>query len=271
MPICGCFHKHTLETTAPGEYRFSASVEGQPDLKGVLESTNLASSVLAGRSVFQTTIHLSGVTDGATLAKFCDQLNSTILVDLSPSLDFCHALGPYTIFDDGNHQHTDIGELVYQGKYWKNLDAVRELAIRLFGFISDHPGLRNVTAITTPPSSISNRPDLAKLWAQRFAAMKNWELLESTKIRQTQPQKQISSEDTEGDAVNRIASSMQISNVQPGAEVLILDDTIRSGGTFIELGRVLRLAGAAKIYGLAAAKDAKFTNGGIDLGKDSWL
>ena len=235
MPNCGCFHKHTLETTAPGEYRFNAPVEGQADIKGVLESTNLATSVIAGRGFFQTTIGLSGVTNGATLAKFCDQLYSTIIVDLSPTLDLCHALGPYTVFDDGNHQHTDIGELVYQGKYWKNPDAIRELAIRLYGFVGDHPGLKNVTAITTPPSSISNRPNLAKLWAQRFATMNGWQLVEAIKTRQTPPQKQISSAETEGGAVSRIAGSMQISSLQPGAEVLILDDTIRSGGTFIEL------------------------------------
>jgi adenine/guanine phosphoribosyltransferase-like PRPP-binding protein len=105
----------------------------------------------------------------------------------------------------------------------------------LYGFVGDHPGLKNVTAITTPPSSISNRPNLAKLWAQRFATMNGWQLVEAIKTRQTPPQKQISSEETEGDAVSRIAGSMQISSLQPGAEVLILDDTIRSGGTFIEL------------------------------------
>ena len=38
----------------------------------------------------------------------------------------------------------------------------------------------------------------------------------------------------------------------------------------IELARVLREAGAEKVYGLSAAKDAKFTRGGIDLDKNSW-
>ena len=52
--------------------------------------------------------------------------------------------------------------------------------------------------------------------------------------------------------------------------VLMLDDTIGSGGTLTELARALRQAGAESVYGLSAAKDAKFTLGGIDLDRDSW-
>jgi predicted amidophosphoribosyltransferase len=52
--------------------------------------------------------------------------------------------------------------------------------------------------------------------------------------------------------------------------VLILDDTIGSGGTIKEIARALKTAAAVEVYGLSVAKDAKFTKGGIDLAKERW-
>ena len=241
MPNCGCFHQYELESTAPGEYQFTASVEGQADLKSVLESANLATSVSAGTSWFKTTIHLSGVTNGAALMNFCNQLKSAIIVDLTPSLDFCHALGPYTVIDENNEFcRTDMGELVFLAKYRNDPEAAEELASRLSRFIDNHPGFKNVTMIATPPSSNPSRPNLVESWAKQLAARMGWNILTATKTRLTPPQKEISEEDSEDDAKSRISSSMQVPTVRPGTEVLLLDDTIRSGGTLIELGRVLR-------------------------------
>ena len=49
-----------------------------------------------------------------------------------------------------------------------------------------------------------------------------------------------------------------------------VDDTIRSGGTLKELARALRKSGATNVYGVSAAKDAKFTYGGISLAREAW-
>ena len=175
MPNCGCFHKHTLEPTASNNYRLLASVEGHVDLRRILLSTNVAASVSAGSGFFQSTFEISGVTNSRILTSFCDQLKSTIFVDLTPSLDFCLALGPYTVFnDDEDSQRSGIGELVYQAKYGRNSNALAELENRLFTFIEGHPGFNQKTAIATPPGSNSGRPNLAELWAGTFAARRGW-------------------------------------------------------------------------------------------------
>ena len=71
---------------------------------------------------------------------------------------------------------------------------------------------------------------------------------------------------------SRIANSVGISETIYGEAVLILDDTIRSGGTLREIGRALRAAGAASVYGLSVAKDAQFTQGGFGfLDREWWI
>ena len=76
--------------------------------------------------------------------------------------------------------------------------------------------------------------------------------------------------ESEQDMIARVANSVRVQSVAIGASVLILDDTIRSGGTVIEVSRALREAGAHEVYALSVAKVAKFTLGGVDLTKERW-
>ena len=76
--------------------------------------------------------------------------------------------------------------------------------------------------------------------------------------------------ETEDEVVARLAGTMVSGPVASGANVLVIDDTIRIGATLKEVARALRQAGATNVYALAVAKDARFTLGGISLGKEFW-
>ena len=77
--------------------------------------------------------------------------------------------------------------------------------------------------------------------------------------------------ESESDLIARVSNTIGVSGVKQGARVLVLDDTIRSGGTLIEIARALREVGAWEVFAISAAKDAKFTQGGSGfLDKERW-
>lgn len=90
------------------------------------------------------------------------------------------------------------------------------------------------------------------------------------KSRPTEPQKELGDLGDEAEVAERVAQSVEVDDLHHAGSVLIIDDTLRSGGTIVELARALREAGASQVYGLCVAKDARFTNGGIDLSRERW-
>lgn len=215
-------------------------------------------------------LDLRGVRNHDQIQGIVDLLRSTIFVDLTPEVDECYALGPYTVFTDEDAEQSELGQLVNRGKYWRDNEAVNELGRRISNFAEQHPTLGNVQALASPPKSDPSTPNLAGSWAEQLGRRHDWDVIPVRKIRETEPQKSLGEGGTEDDATSRIVDSAQVDQVLQGARVLILDDTIRSGGTIKELARALRRAGAGSIYALAAAKDARFTNGGVQLDKVSW-
>ena len=267
MPYCGCFHNFNLALLGQGQYEVRFDQQGHVDFPKTFRSAGVANKILKHTS--QTVYRLLDVTDFSKLEDLCETLKSKIIVDLNPGIDFCYALGPYMLFgDDDTAYHSKIGALLNSGKYRNGRAAINELGQLLFQFIRRHPILNGATAVLSPPKSQSGSPDLAGLWAGAIAKHLGLDVITATKVRNTAPQKNISEDMSEADAIERVKDSVSIPNVPAASRVLILDDTIRSGGTLIELARALRRAGAASVYGLSAAKDAKFTFGGIDLHKD---
>lgn len=276
MPYCCCFHSYTLSSVSEAEYRLQLPLEGMGNLAGVLERSRLVSTMSAtvtGRIDWSgTTFNLSGVKEPDALRRFLDLLKDKVIVDLSPQLDECYALGPYTVFPAEQRGRLSAwGELVNRAKYRRDKAATAEILTRAESFIEEHILIRTVNAIIAAPKSAPNTPDLVGAWVQEIANNRNWHKLAASKTpRTSRPQKEISNDETETDLRARVAHSITVRGVAPGDRVLVLDDTIGSGGTLIEIARVLREAGAAEVYGLAVTKDAKFTYGGIDLDKERW-
>lgn len=278
MPQCGCFHSYDLARCGRGEYEVTVDVQGKPNLKDIVENSALAKVVSIDTdlawfngSSTRYNITVSGVRDEAGLRDFLDLLRSHIIIDLSPFVEECYGLAPYTVFDDWQQPaRTRVGELFYQAKYAKNTPAAQKLGEELETFIFRHPRLRSAGTIMAAPKSDLSTPDLAERWAQEITNRRGWCLVKADKILQTPPQKELGDEKTEEASVARVANSMRVENIRRGANVLIVDDTIRSGGTMKEMARALHVAGASKVFGLSVAKDAKFTLGGVDLSRELW-
>lgn len=271
MPFCSCVHEYQLSATAANEFLLLPEAEGTLDLKAVLDRTGLIDSVTVRQGFYDYgSMDLTGVRNIEQLSGFLDLLKSTIFVDLTPEVDECYALGPYTVFEENESERGEIGELVNRAKYWREDAVVDHLGQRISSFVEQHPSLSKVQALAVPPKSDSNTPNLARSWAMQLRAGHDWDVISVVKTRETEPQKTLGEEDTERDAALRVLDSVRVDQVKPGTRILILDDTIRSGGTIKELARALRAVGAGSIYGLAVAKDAKFTNGGMGLDKAKW-
>ena len=233
--------------------------------------SGLASSASATAAFFGAEYSLEGVNDEGALRRYLDLLNSSVLVDLHPALNECYALGPYTTFDaEKSANRTDLGELLYQAKYWNSRSASEALLKRLLAFVAQHPTLRNVDCIVPAPKSDTSTPDLPAQWARDVAMNQGMRLLSVAKTRVTDPQKALGEEPNEAEAAERLSGSMAIPQIDGATTALILDDTIGSAGTMLELARALRFAGARTVAGLSVAKDAKFTRGGVSLLEEDW-
>ena len=275
MPTCGCYHNFRVALDGQGTYRVEMDLEGTVDMVTMFESSGIAERIEwlgpAHALKFRGVFRFFGVSDLGKLVALCKTMKSKIIVDLRPNLDFCFALGPYTLFSaDNEHSRSEIGSLLYEAKYRKNEWSVTALGRQLSQAIREHPILNSVTAVSSPPGSIPGASNLVRQWTDSIANELEVAAIPATKTRLTPPQKNLDEGVTEEDAMNQLENSISVSDVTPDSKVLILDDTIRSGGTMCELARALRQAGTTRVYGLSVAKDARFTHGRISLMRGDW-
>ena len=206
--------------------------------------------------------------------EFLRAFPAIIVVDLTPEVDACYSLGPYTLFQGSASYRTEWGDLLSRAKYQNDRDAAAQLGRQLERCIValPLPTLSAANAIVAAPKSDANTPDLVGAWVDAIASSLGLRRLDSYKSRATDPQKNLSAGESETDLTRRIANSVGIVAATDRDKVLILDDTIGSGGTLREIGRALRAAGAAAVCGLTVAKDARFTQGGIIgfLDREGW-
>jgi hypothetical protein len=248
---------------------------GHGDLRQILSRAGVVSTIGEPIQGFTSLysgypVTVSGPAQADQLGKLVELLKSTIFVDLSPQLDECYALGPYTVFDGEVPRRTAWGESLNGAKYGRDGNEQEDLLGWIEEFIKDHPSLKAVDAIIAAPKSDLSTPDLAGTWAQEIGLSNRWQQLTARRTRAIRPQKEFADTETEEDLIARVANSVNVEGVTPRSRVLILDDTIRSGGTLKEIARALRESGASEVYGLAVAKDARLTQGGVDLAKERW-
>lgn len=245
MPSCCCFHSYELTPVSGQDYRLTLPLEGHGNLEEAVKRSGLVSS-MSQVGFLDLEFILNGVREPETLIRFFDLLKNKIIVDLTPQLDECYALGPYTVFDaEQGGASSEWGDLVNRAKYRRNNAASSEIRTRIEAFIEGHILIRTVNAIVAAPKGDLTTPDLAGFWVQAIAGNRNWRRLVATKNQAgTGPQKSLSGSETEAELIERVVHSITVQGVVPGDRVLILDDTIRSGGTLIEIARALREAGA---------------------------
>ncbi|MDE2940413.1 MAG: phosphoribosyltransferase family protein [Chloroflexota bacterium] len=213
---------------------------------------------------------LEGVREPESLARLLDMLKHRILVDLSPSLDECYSLGPYTVFDGANRETHYWGNLLHRSKYLGDKSAGEVLLNHIEGFIETHLPIRTVDTVIAAPKTDRRTPDMPGTWVEFLAERRGWTRAQAFKAPTSGAQKSIQSNQEELELVERMKNTITISDVSPNSRVLIVDDTIRSGGTLIEIARELRANGVSEVYGVTVAKDARMTYGGVDLNKEAW-
>ena len=280
MPVCACYHNFDLEldNSGGGTVRLETAV-GRDLLQKMLEASGLVASVGAQpasnlydgimpiSALWRAVFRLTGVRNRTALEDFLGLIQHRVVIDLSPQLDECYSLGPYTIFDGGEPERARFGNLVRKAKHDMDSSAKATLTHEMVQFVQRHPRLRSVKAVAAPPRSeraAHNLPlDVARSVAEALGAT----VVEIRKTTHTGPRKALSmNKDAE---VVPVANTMSVDSPVKGA-VLIVDDTLGEGSTMKEAARALRQAGAQSVYGLCAAKDATGTQGGLSLAKEHW-
>ena len=281
MPDCASYIGFSVQPNGPGNYKVRLKVGGKAQLlQEMLQASGLAENVAPGPMSYDdietapadwrwVAYRLTGVRNKAALKEFLAFLQHHIFVGL-PGVNMCYALGPYSRFDEeGESEKARFGRLVYGAKYESDGDARAVLIQETVQFVQRHPRLRSVRAVTAPPRSASAARSLPLGMARALAEALGAHLVEVRKVVATDPQKNYDDADTEDAVAARVANAMRVDTPVSGA-VLIVDDTIGSGGTVKEAARALRQAGARSVYGLCAAKNAKFRTGGLSLSKEHW-
>ncbi len=275
MPQCGCYHKYELNPNSDGTFKLRVRLEGCGDLRTILERTALVESIKSESNGgfygfdFETFV-LEGVREPESLARFLDMLRHRIIVDLSPLLDECYSLGPYSVFEGDKRLNAVWGDLVYRSKYSKEPNAKESLLAHFQDFVDSHNPIRTVDTVIAAPKTDPTTADLAGYLAQSMSARRGWTLAQASKIVASGPQKNLTGSEDESELVDRMKNTISINGLKANARVLLVDDTIRSGGTLLEMARDARAKGAVEVYGISAAKDARMTFGGVVLDKEAW-
>ena len=221
---------------------------------------------------------LRGVSDPQALRRLLEVMRNRLLIDIGPKVDECYALGPYSLKEsrDAEWDNAKYGELAKRAKFDSDANAIGNAAEELADFASALPICQTVTAVASPPRSRAEYRDVSRDWAQAVATRLEVPIVGISKSRETDPQlpdygtdEDAGSED-EQERVGRMQDSMRASESLEGQKVLVIDNTIRSGGTLIEAGRALKDAGASAVYGLSLAKNAKYTKGRVSLRRGDW-
>lgn len=130
--------------------------------------------------------------------------------------------------------------------------------------------MRSVAAVAAPPKSDPGEANIPLTWAECVAESLGVSVVSMRKTRPTGPQKDLEGLEDEQAVADRVRDSVQ-ADAEIQGDALVIDDTIRSGGTVRDLGRALTAAGADKVYALCVAKDARFTKGGLSLSRERWV
>jgi superfamily II DNA helicase RecQ len=198
------------------------------------------------------------VKDAATIAKqnrIETYLRKREFPELAgPHLDGGIALAFHTAMQNGEHVHTEAGESVYAFKYQGDKNQLEWLLERAMQTLAEHPQLKDVDAIVFVPAGNHNRPYapvtlFAENLRQRLGVRA---ALQLRKNRTTRPQKEMTTMEQKRRNVAG-AFGIHAPSVK-GLRILLIDDICDSGATINECARVLKTAGAKKVYALTLTK-----------------
>ncbi|MDA0267049.1 MAG: hypothetical protein O3A14_08815 [Cyanobacteria bacterium] len=198
------------------------------------------------------------------IEQLCRVLKGHIyLVD---DLDECYALGYHSeLSAAGRYQRTVLGQLVRDAKPYDSgwnagskAEADKLATLMIDFFILLHPTYTRADMVIAVPPSNPDKPfDLPTYLVEQITAQVSF--INATgavrKIRHTRPMKECR---TMEEKINNIKDAFDVdANVFQNRSVMVIDDIYQTGFSMNELGRMLRLAGAKSVLGLAATKTAQ--------------
>jgi superfamily II DNA helicase RecQ len=169
-------------------------------------------------------------------------------------LDGGTALAFHTFIQNGQRIHTEVGKRVEAFKYHGEKNQLEWLLERALQTLARYQHFKEVNAVAFVPSTDTSRqylsvPLFAENLRQRLGVTATCQL---RKTRATRPQKEMVTMEQKRRNVAG-AFAIQKSNVK-GQRILLIDDIYDSGATINECARVLKAAGAAKVYALTLTK-----------------
>ncbi|WP_152563847.1 phosphoribosyltransferase [Actinomadura welshii] len=169
-------------------------------------------------------------------------------------LDFALALDWYKIPDSAVEPkywpNTEIGEMIYRGKYWSDglekIAARQDLLQRVASMMDRHPLFRNARCVVTVPGSNADGNSFGERLAGKVAEITQKELIRTECTIGARPPRKEGGGRTFED-IYKVSQSLT-------DDVVIIDDVYRSGMTMSAVALAARRAGAKRVFGFAAVR-----------------
>jgi ATP-dependent DNA helicase RecQ len=187
------------------------------------------------------------------VAQFLEQRETP---ELSGSyLDVGIALAFHTVVSRSEHIRTDIGERVYRFKYMLDSSQADWLASRAAKILEEKEFLNNIDLVVYVPGTQSDRPyEPVCLFAKNLCEQIDKPLICGLrKTRSTRPQKEMQTVEQKRRNVHGAFAVTQPKKVV-SRKILLVDDLFDSGATVNECAKILKRAGAKKVYVLTLTK-----------------
>lgn len=195
----------------------------------------------------------------ATTRELADLLSEVITLPSVQSVDFAIAMDWYKIPADGvdprEWRNTPDGERVHVGKYWTSspearAKAGRSLVRRLVAVVGRHPILASADVIVAVPGHDRTYLSFGEQIAASVSGVLALPLVNVTTPQEFRPP----AKDLPAGCDKAVWSAFSIAQNLSGANALIIDDVLRTGGTMSAVGSAAIRAGASQACGLVAVR-----------------
>ncbi|MEU7750129.1 phosphoribosyltransferase [Nonomuraea sp. NPDC049158] len=181
-------------------------------------------------------------------------LKEVLSLRVGDELDCAIALDWYKVPDPAVNStawnNTEIGDLIYKGKYYGTGQARNEarnnLVRRMAWFINSHPLYRDSNRIATVPGHNADGSSFGEKLAAAVAGQTQKNLVSTVCTSGPRPS-------SKEDSASAAAATFEMPYPLDGS-VIILDDVYRTGATMRNVASAIRRAGAQRVLGLAAVR-----------------
>lgn len=190
----------------------------------------------------------AGVPESAT--DLLDLLTHAVSIPAPEYVDHAIALDWYTVPDEDDLVHTDMGNCINWTKHathpeWGNSRRARARMLRqLVLFIQEHPLYADATAIIACPGHKGDGQSFGEVMAREVATKVGIPFVESRSAGPRPAQKEVKQDLSEAFTVDAALSG----------RVIVVDDVYQSGGSARGAGAAARRAGATSVVSLAVAR-----------------